>query len=119
MEVDANDAALYIDPAYPGPWCVQDIVDRLTGHESEFLDDSVTSPDANLSYPSTNVWFLYGGGDNSSASNQGENYRSQIRTSTSAGCVSDAPHSIPDALDGAERIASDIISQCRARRRSK
>lgn len=116
MIVDVPDAQLYIDPAYPGPWCSEDIQTNGKAHQSVFLNDSVTSPDGVVSYPHTNVWFLYGGQDDTSAINQGEDYRSQIRTQNHAGCVPDAPHLIPDSLSGAQQIASDMISQCTNRR---
>jgi hypothetical protein len=112
MFVGLGDAHDYIDPAYPGPWCSQDIGTGGHLHQAQFLSDSVTSPDALLSYPATNVWFLYGGLDNSSAINQGEDYRLLISTTNHAGCVRDAPHSIPDALSGAQQIASDMSLQC-------
>ena len=117
MGVDLPDAELYIDPAYPGPWCSQDIETGSSDHQSVFFNDSVTSPDAFLSYPDTNVWFLYGGQDDSSAINQGEDYRFQITTENHAGCVPDAPHLIPNVFSGAQQIATDMISQCTARRR--
>jgi hypothetical protein len=59
------------------------------------------------------VWFLYGGQDTTTAINQGENYRSQVKTANQAGCVPDAPHLIPEVLSGAQQIASDIIGQCK------
>jgi hypothetical protein len=111
-EVGVVDATEFLDPAYPGPWCSEDIIDNSDAHLSQFLNDSITSSDAQLSYFGTNVWFLYGGLDTSAAINQGEIYRQSIRSSTQRNCVADAPHSIPDVLDGAERIASDMIQQC-------
>jgi len=70
------------DPAYPGPWCSDATETGSTEHQAEFLADSVTSPDAVLNYPATTVRFLYGGLDNSSAINQGENYRLNIRSAS-------------------------------------
>ncbi len=112
MLVGTGDAQDFIDPAYPGPWCSLDIESGSNLHQAQFLADSVTSPDAILSYPATNVWFLYGGLDDSSAINQGENYRLNVKTANHAGCVPDAPHPIPDALSGAQRIASDMSLEC-------
>lgn len=112
MNVAIGDAENFIDPAYPGPWCAQDLETGSTLHQTQFLEDSVTSPDAVLSYPATKVWFLYGGQDDSSAINQGENYRLNVRTANHAGCVPDAPHAIPDALSGAQQMASDLSLQC-------
>jgi hypothetical protein len=119
MIVDLTDAEVYIDPAYPGSWCSQDIKKNKMDHKSTFFDDSVTSADASLNYPTTNVWFLYGGQDTTAAINQGENYRQQITTSNHLGCVPSAPHLIPDDLSGAEQIATDMIGQCAAKGGSK
>ena len=113
MQVTLNDARQYIDPAYPGSWCSTDLRSNRNDHEAQFFADSVTSQDAELNYPSTNVWFMYGGLDTSAAINQGENYRSQIRSTNRVGCVQDAPHLIPDSISGAQQIASDMIAQCR------
>jgi hypothetical protein len=110
--VSVHDAEQFIDPAYPGAWCSESIENNDTTYQTQFLNDSVSSPDAVLSYPSTPVWFLYGGQDDTPAINQGELYRQLITSSTNRGCVADASHNVPDALDGAEQIASDIIAQC-------
>jgi hypothetical protein len=112
MGVGLGNAEDYVDPAYPGPWCAQDIETGGDLHQAEFLTDSVTAPDALLSYPATNVWFLYGGLDDTAAINQGEDYRLKITSPTQAGCVPDAPHPIPDVLSGAEQIASDMALEC-------
>jgi hypothetical protein len=112
MGVGFENAVDYIDPAYPGPWCSTSSQDHSTEHEAQFLNDSVTSPDAVLRYPNTKIRFLFGGQDASAAIRQGLNYQSQITQPTTYGCVEDAPHSIPDVLDGAEAIASDLIAQC-------
>lgn len=112
MGVGMTNAVDFVDPAYPGPWCSTSLQTGSTQYEQQFLYDSVTSPDAELSYPRTRIHFLYGGLDTSSAARQGLDYQSKIRTPTSYSCVADAPHSIADALDGAEQIASDIIASC-------
>jgi len=113
MGVGLQNAIDYVDPAYPGPWCSESMENHSTEHEAQFLQDSVTSPDAVLSYPNTKIRFLFGGQDNSSAIRQGLNYQSQIVQPTTYACVEDAPHTIPDAQDGAAEIASDLIAQCR------
>jgi hypothetical protein len=112
MVVDPADAQDYIDPAYPGPWCSRDIQRDKMDHKSQFFNDSVTSSDASLNYPTTNVWFLYGGQDTTSAINQGENYRLQVTSTNHAACVPSAPHLIPDDFSGAQQIATDMIGQC-------
>jgi hypothetical protein len=112
MGVGITNAEDYVDPAYPGPWCSSDLQNHAKNASQQFLDDSVTSPDADLFYPFTRIRFLFGGLDTSSAIRQGLNYQSKILSSTSYGCVADAPHSIPEVLDGAQAIASDLVANC-------
>lgn len=112
--VSVKDATAFIDPAYPGAWCSTSIQNNATTYQSQFFNDSLTSTDAVLNYPSTPLNFLYGGRDGSPAINQGELYRTSITSSTSRNCVPDASHNVPDALDGAEQIATDLIGQCHA-----
>ena len=113
MSVGTANAVNFIDPAYPGPWCSSSMPPTQSFvHQQQFLNDSVTSPDAVLDYPNTPIRFLYGGQDPSSAINQGLNYQSQIKSKTSFACVQDAPHQLPDAQDAAVMIASDLIANC-------
>lgn len=112
MGVGYKNAVNFVDPAYPGPWCSTSWQTHTTKYQQQFFTDSVTSADATLSYPNTKVRFLFGGLDDSSAIRQGLDYRSKIVQPTTIGCVKDAPHSIPDVLDGAQRIASDLITNC-------
>jgi hypothetical protein len=94
MGVGLSNAIDFIDPAYPGPWCSSATQNHSTLHEQQFLDDSVTSPDAVLSYPNTKIGFLFGGQDDSTAIRQGLNYQSRIVEPTTYGCVKDAPYSL-------------------------
>ena len=71
------------------------------------------APDAVFSYPNTFVKFLYGGNDSSSAANQGQIWGSAITTAKASSCVADAPHGIPNVLDGAQQIANDILTYCK------
>jgi len=112
MGVGMTNAIDYVDPAYPGPWCSTALQTHSTQDQQLFLDESVTSPDAVLSYPSTKIHFLFGGLDTSSAIRQGLNYQSRIAQQTTYACVADAPHSIPDVQDGAQTIAADVINNC-------
>jgi hypothetical protein len=112
MGVGITNAQAYIDPAYPAPYCSTDLQTHSKIDSDQFLHDSVTSPDANLFYPFTKVRFLFGGLDTSSAIRQGLLYQSKIFSQTSYGCVADAPHSIPQVLDGAETIANDLVNNC-------
>jgi len=113
MGVGKANAVNFIDPAYPGPWCSSSMPPTQSAqHEQQFLNDSVTSPDAVLNYPNTTIRFLYGGQDLSSAIRQGLDYQSQITSTNSVGCVRDAPHQMPDAQDAAEMIGSDLVANC-------
>jgi hypothetical protein len=112
MGVGNDNAVKYVDPAYPGAWCSTSLQTHSTQYQKQFLQDSVTAPDAVLGYPNTKLRFLFGGLDTSSAIRQGMLYRSLITTPTSYGCVKDAPHSIPDAQDGAVQIAAEVVANC-------
>jgi hypothetical protein len=110
--VGVSDATNFIDPAYPGPWCSQQIQTGMIQHQQQFQTDSIASSDAVLNYPSTNVRFLFGGTDTTAATRNGLYYQSQITSPTTAGCVPDAPHDLDVAPDGAQAIAQDLITNC-------
>lgn len=78
-----------------------------------FLGDSAEAPGATYNFANTYVNLVFGGQDTSSAIPIGQDWFNHI-TSTSKGqeCIADAPHSIPDVLDGAQAIANDILSKC-------
>ena len=111
--VGPGNAASFIDPAYSGPLCSQEATRNTTTSDAIFLHDSIMAPDAVLSYPNTFVKFLYGGKDSSSAPNQGQIWQSAITTSSASACIADAPHGLADVLDGAQQIASDILTYCK------
>ncbi len=75
--------------------------------------DSISSPDASYSYPSTDVHFLFGGLDTSSAVPQGLLFANQIKTQKEIGCIADAAHDITEVLDGANQIVSDLTNYCK------
>jgi len=112
MGVGITNAQAYVDPAYPAPYCSTDLQTHSKVDSAVFLNDSVASPDAVLYYPFTRVRFLFGGLDTSSAIRQGMEYQSKILSQSSYGCVADAPHSIPQVLDGAMTIATDLVNNC-------
>ncbi len=58
-----GDAEHFVDPTYAGPWCSEAMEYSDRTNASTFLYDSVTSPDAVLSYPNTSVNFLFGSND--------------------------------------------------------
>jgi hypothetical protein len=109
-------SAQFIDPAYPDNRCSSAYTTHDRTHEQEFLDDSVTSPDAALLYPGTSVYFIFGGLDASAAIRQGMLYQAQLRTSgtvTGTACVADAPHEMASVADGAAAIVSGILNHCK------
>jgi hypothetical protein len=111
--VELGNAQGFIDPAYSAPICSEEVANHSTTYDGIFLQDSILSPDATLSYPNTFVKFLYGHMDTSSASNQGALWKGAITSSTASACVADAPHDIADVSDGAQQIANDIMTFCK------
>ena len=105
-------AQKYIDPAYSAPICSQAVQNQSTAHSPQFLSDSILSPEGTLSYPNTSVHFVWGGQDFSSAPVMGQEWQQKITTTNTASCVADAPHNLPDVLDGAQKIVSDIVTYC-------
>ena len=103
----------FIDPAYSEPLCSEETSTHTTTSDAIFLHDSVMAPDAVLSYPNTFVKFLFGGKDVSGIANEGETWQTAITTSKASACIADAPHPIPDVLDGAQQIANDILTYCK------
>jgi hypothetical protein len=70
-----------------------------------------------LNYPNTNIKFLFGSLDTNAAPRQGSAYQSAITSTTTSGCVVGAPHDLPDDLNGAHQVATDMISYCKVHRR--
>lgn len=103
-----SQAALYIDPAYGDSDCSN----RVASDAALWVTDSVGSPDATYSYPTTFVHALYGGQDLGPSPPLGLDWVNLISTQTSVECVLDAPHDMPNVLDAATKIASDITTGC-------
>lgn len=106
-------AGTLLDAAYGSSICSEAISTGDTTNAALFLNDSIASPDANLSYPKTAVHCLYGGQDMSSAVPQGLDWATIILTNHTIACVPTAPHSIPDDANGANMIATDLINSCK------
>jgi hypothetical protein len=105
-------SAVDIDQAYtPNTYCATELADMSTEYDYILLPDSVMFPGANYSF-STPTHFVYGGLDLSASPLQGYVFE-QALGSTHA-IVADASHAIEDLEDGAEKIASDLISSCNA-----
>src|SRR5271165_1095040 len=95
--------------AYGNTDCSQKVV----ADQTLWDNDSVSSPHASYSFPNTDVHFLFGGLDTSSAVPQGLLFANQIKTQKEIGCVADAAHDITEVLDGANQIISDLQTYCK------
>ena len=104
-------AQMSIDQAYGSNICSSAVTSHSRANASLFLNDSIDSADAVLSYP-TDVHFIFGGKDSSSAVPLGQYYANRITSKHVVDCVGDAPHSIPNVLDGATKIADDMQAFC-------
>jgi hypothetical protein len=111
--VSQGDAQNFIDPAYSSPICSQAVLSHSTAHSAQFLSDSIVSPEASMNYSNTSVHFVWGGLDLSSAPVMGQEWLQPITSPKFAACVADAPHSVPDVLDGAGKIVNDIVASCK------
>jgi len=110
--VGVVDAQSFIDPAYSGSWCSQEVSNHSTRYDATFLQDSVVAPDSEFAYPNTFVKFLYGGLD-TEGPNQGHTWASSISSSQAESCVPNVGHSLPNTLAGAQQIGNDILNYCK------
>ncbi len=111
-ECYGKDAQSFLDPAYGSPICSSAEKTHDTTNQALFYNDSVASADALFAYPKTDVHAVYGGRDTTAAVLLGEEYMVLVTTRKEIDCVADAPHSLPDVLDGAQKVASDLINAC-------
>jgi hypothetical protein len=100
---------LLVDASYGDSRCT----DEITSDSTLFVHDSNASEDANLSYPKTFVNFIFGGLDMSSAKPLGLDYATEVKSNHAITCAADDVHPIPNALDGAQQIANDLITLCK------
>ncbi len=104
-------AQMSIDQAYGNNICSSAVTSHSRANATLFLNDSIDSADAVLSY-ATDVHFIFGGKDSSSAVPLGQYYANHITSKHTVDCVADAPHSIPNVRDGATKIADDLQAFC-------
>src|SRR5229473_1098565 len=91
-----------------GPNCLNRNPDwATTWHE-----DSVVSPNAELSYPQTMMRFVYGTADCSEAETLGRLYASAITSDSGIVIVPGAPHAVPSVAAGAQAIFDVLSTQC-------
>jgi hypothetical protein len=115
-ECYGSDANKFIDPAYnpTGSRCSNAEANHDPTHQQQFINDSILSPDAVLSYPTTDVHFVFGGLDVGPEPPQAMLWAPliQAKVPVAADCVADGTHQIADAQDGAQKISDDLISRC-------
>ncbi len=112
-------AVKFIDPAYPGAWCSSSYATHSKLHNAQFVNDSVLSPDAVLSYPNTFVNFVFGQLDTTSAIRQGLLYQAAIASPTANVCLAGVTHEIEDSMAGAKQVAADMIAHCKLAAKSE
>jgi len=118
-----TDAKGLIDPSYSRPYCSDCQNNPRCTADSEyqkskdpfFTTDSVLSGDEVLDFPQTDLHMVYGTLDDSAASPLGYQWAQQVSGSRGApgiACVPDAGHRVADVIDGAQRIAGDLVTYC-------
>jgi hypothetical protein len=113
LGVQPGTAMKFIDPAYPGAWCSSSYANHSKLHDAQFVNDSVTSPDAVLSYPNTFVNFVFGQLDTTSAIRQGLLYEAAITSAHAMACAVGVTHEMEDSMAGAKQVAADMIAHCK------
>ncbi|MCK6548805.1 hypothetical protein L6R52_23375, partial [Myxococcota bacterium] len=76
-----------------------------------FLTDSVLSPLADLSYPSTSLRFIWGEQDGSEATPLGRLYYEAITSQKGQAFVT-SDHYIPASVEGGAQVVADVIAGC-------
>lgn len=124
------DGTAFVDPSYNPT--THECTDSMSGDltfQQKFYEDSIATPDAVYSFPHVKMNFVFGGQDTGSAKPQGYEWIDGGSTSPDGlftsppvtglngaaptrACVADAPHPIPDVLDGAQQVANDLIANC-------
>jgi hypothetical protein len=109
-----GEANLFLNPAYNNTACSDAEKTHQSPDQAQFLNDSLLSNDAILSFPTTYIHFVYGSTDATVGVAQGMTWLSAINgiSKPTADCVAGAGHRIPDTLAGATKIADDIIANC-------
>jgi hypothetical protein len=113
------DSQMVIDPAYDpvgGATCSGAAATQDTTNRLMFLNDSLLSPDANLSYPHTNINFAFGDQDLGPEAIQNLQWWSAMTPSNGNQqpwtCVPNTTHQMPDFQQGAHQIELDLAANC-------
>ena len=105
-------AQMSMDQAYASTICSSAVTTHNRTNAALFLNDSLNSADATLSYPTTDVHIVFGGLDKSSAVPLGQYFADRVTTNHTVDCVADAPHSLPDVQDGGAKVSDDLTAFC-------
>lgn len=108
------DSLMFIDPSYNNTKCSIAVKTHRSSYDGQFLHDSLDSTDAIFNYPTTDIHFVFGGLDTSGAVPEGLDWKNAItaKGTPTVDCVADAPHEIANVLDGATKVATDLITYC-------
>jgi hypothetical protein len=103
-----------LDSAFGDSGCSQ----HSSAESTIWLNGSNAAPDAIYSFPSTDVHVLMGGKDRGVAPSLGQYWFSKVQAKgkCSVGCVKDADHLMPNTLDAAQQILSDLTTYCKLQR---
>jgi hypothetical protein len=109
-----REAQVFLDPSYDNKSCSQAEKVHHSRFKQIFEHDSLDSSDALRDFPNTDIHFVFGGQDTSPGAAQGAAWVPMItgKGTPTLDCVADAPHELADVLDGATKIADDIINFC-------
>jgi hypothetical protein len=109
-----TEAGVFLDPSYNNKACSSAEQTHHSPMRAQFLHDSLNSPDATYNFPTTNIHLLFGGLDGTVGVAQGMTWAGVITGSSkpTVECVADAGHRVPDVLDGATKMANDLIAFC-------
>jgi hypothetical protein len=108
-----ENAADYVDPAYPTDVCTEDIKSNGVDVYSQFHHDSVVSDDYPAPSYQTVVRTLFGSEDISAAMPLGLEWYNAVTSTKTNACIVGAPHELPGNYDGATTIIDDMTSLCK------
>ncbi|MBA3915295.1 MAG: hypothetical protein H0X25_15875 [Acidobacteriales bacterium] len=110
-----GEAGLYIDPTYQNHTCTNAEKTHTSTYLSKYQHDSLLATDALTTFPNTYIHILLGGLDKASGPPQATAWQNSVTGSNvpTVDCIADAAHGIADTLDGATRIANDLIQSCK------
>jgi Bacterial Ig-like domain (group 2) len=107
-----TDVQAFVDTTYNAPLCTQAAAGDIT-NAALFLHDSILSgPDAQLSFPNTDVHQLFGDADLTAAVPEGYQWSQAITSKRATECVIGSGHSMPNFASAATKIVDDLVAGC-------